>query len=109
MAAASLSSLVSKVSILLCIAGFDGKFKRLNPAWQRALGWTLEELQTCPFLDLVHPDDRPATLAEMEKLGINHAAELYPRAASHPTGGRCRRLKAGTPWTSPKSDPRFSV
>ena len=25
---------------LLCIAGFDGKFKRLNPAWPPALGWT---------------------------------------------------------------------
>jgi len=28
---------------LLCIAGFDGYFKRLNPAWTTGLGWTLEE------------------------------------------------------------------
>ncbi len=53
---------------LLCIAGFDGKFKRLNPAWPRVLGWTREELEARPFLDFVHPDDRPATLVEMEKL-----------------------------------------
>ena len=50
---------------LLCIAGSDGRFKRLNPAWQPALGWTLEELLARPFLDFVHPDDQPATLAVM--------------------------------------------
>ncbi len=53
---------------LLCVCGFDGKFKRLNPAWQSALGWTLAELTARPFLDFVHPDDRPATIAEFEKL-----------------------------------------
>ncbi len=58
---------------LLCIAGFDGKFKRLNPAWQPALGWTQEELQARPFLDFVYPDDRPATLAEMDKLASGAA------------------------------------
>ena len=53
---------------LLCIAGFDAKFKRLNPAWRPALGWTLAELQARPFLHFVHPDDRPATLAEIANL-----------------------------------------
>ena len=53
---------------LLCIAGFNGIFKRLNPAWQPVLGWRLAELQARPFLRFVHPDDQPATLAEMEKL-----------------------------------------
>jgi PAS domain S-box-containing protein len=53
---------------LLCIAGFDGRFHRLNPAWERVLGFPLEELLTRPFLDFVHPDDRPATLAEVKRL-----------------------------------------
>ena len=53
---------------LLCIAGFDGIFKHLNPAWSPLLGWTNAEHQARPFLDFVHPDDRPATLAVMDQL-----------------------------------------
>ena len=53
---------------LLCIAGFDGIFKRLNPAWSPLLGWTNTELQPRPFLDFVHPEDRAATLAVMDQL-----------------------------------------
>ncbi len=53
---------------LLCIAGFDGLFKRLNPAWSPLLGWTNAVLMSRPFLDFVHPDDRPATLAVMDQL-----------------------------------------
>ncbi len=46
---------------LLCQLGFDGYFTRLNPAWERTLGWTLEELMSRPFLEFVHPDDRERT------------------------------------------------
>ena len=47
---------------LICIAGFDGFFKRLNPAWSKTLGWSTEELLSRPWLDFVHPDDRAATV-----------------------------------------------
>jgi PAS domain S-box-containing protein len=49
---------------LLCIAGTDGYFKLVNPAWQATLGYTAEELLSRPYLEFVHPDDRPATVAE---------------------------------------------
>src|SRR4029079_19357725 len=53
---------------MLCVAGLDGYFRRLNPAFERTLGYTLEELQSQPFLDFVHPYDREATLAEVARL-----------------------------------------
>lgn len=53
---------------MLCIAGTDGFFKRVNPAFERTLGWSNEELLSQPFLDLVHPDDVAATTREIEKL-----------------------------------------
>ena len=53
---------------LLCIAGFDGIFKRVNPAWERALGYTVEELLSKPYLDFIHPDDIESTIEEAYKL-----------------------------------------
>ena len=53
---------------MLCIANFDGYFLDLNPAWERTLGFTIEELKARPFIDFVHPDDRESTTAEAEKI-----------------------------------------
>lgn len=54
---------------LLCIAGVDGYFKNVNPAFESTLGWTLEALLARPFVDFVHPDDQASTVAEVAKLG----------------------------------------
>ena len=49
---------------MLCVLDFNGYFKRLNPAWERALGFTREELMSRPFIEFVHPDDRERTLSQ---------------------------------------------
>jgi PAS domain S-box len=49
---------------MLCFLDFSGYFKRLNPAWERTLGFTREELMARPFIEFVHPDDRERTLTQ---------------------------------------------
>ncbi len=54
-----------EVSIdMLCFLNFNGYFKRLNPAWERTLGFTRQELMSRPFIEFVHPDDRERTLKQ---------------------------------------------
>ena len=57
---------------MLCVAGTDGYFKRLNRNWHRTLGYTDRELLGRPYLDFVHPDDRDITIAEATKVGLGY-------------------------------------
>lgn len=54
---------------LLGIAGMDGHWRIVNPSFTELLGHDRETFLATPFIDMVHPDDRAATAAEVEKLG----------------------------------------
>ena len=62
---------------LLCTVSFDGYFKKLNSAWEKALGYKLEELLARPFIEFVHPDDRDNTLAEVKKLSAGENTRAF--------------------------------
>ncbi|WP_221392220.1 PAS domain S-box protein [Dyadobacter sp. NIV53] len=53
---------------LICIAGTDGYLKKINPAFNRLLGWDEETLMKTPFVEFIHPDDREKTLTEVARL-----------------------------------------
>ena len=57
---------------LLCIAGLDGAFRRLNPAFETVLGYSTAELLARPFIHFVHEDDREKTLRELAELRRGH-------------------------------------
>jgi diguanylate cyclase (GGDEF)-like protein/PAS domain S-box-containing protein len=46
---------------LLCICGFDGRFRRVNLAFEKALGHTRDELLASSFWDFIHPEDLART------------------------------------------------
>ena len=55
---------------LIATADFTGVFRSVNGAWQKTLGYSRDELLGHPMLDLVHPDDREATMAEHRRLAV---------------------------------------
>lgn len=62
---------------LLCIAGVDGYFKRLNPVWEKTLGFSRKELLARPYVEFVHPDDRAVTVAEAQKLATGSSLVIF--------------------------------
>jgi PAS domain S-box-containing protein len=69
---ADLERLFSLSLDLLCIAGLDGFFRHVNPAFSRALGYSTEDLLSRSFLELVHPDDRESTLRALDQLAAGN-------------------------------------
>lgn len=69
---------------MLCITDFEGYFKFLNPAWERVLGFSHQELLSQPFLNLVHPEDLAATISALQSLEVgNEIAGFENRYQRH--------------------------
>jgi len=88
---------------LICVAGPDGYFKRVNQAWTDILGYTKEELLTQPWINLVHPDDQEATIAEATKVFQGYKTMRFRN--------RCRSKNGSFRWivwtAAATSDGRF--
>jgi len=65
---AELDSFFTESLDLLCIADAHGTLRRLNPEWERTLGYRVEEMEGRQFLDFLHPDDVDATIRAVELL-----------------------------------------
>ncbi|MFD2516361.1 PAS domain-containing sensor histidine kinase [Salinimicrobium flavum] len=55
-------------SDFLCIAGYDGYFRRVNPAFLKLLGYTQEELFSRPISDNIYPGDKSITSSYRDHL-----------------------------------------
>ena len=69
---------------ILAVINHRGRIVRLNPACARILGRDPEALTGASLLDLVHPDDRAATEAELQRLNAGRISTAFEN--------RCRRF-----------------
>ena len=53
---------------MLSIVQLDGRFQRVNPAFQEVLGYSEEELLSMSIFDLVHPDDLKGSVTGYQQL-----------------------------------------
>ena len=58
---------------LLATLDRDGRFLRVNPAWERVLGWPADELLDEVAIDLLHPEDLARTLSLTDGRGAAEA------------------------------------
>ncbi|MDX6674551.1 MAG: hypothetical protein QOH11_1969, partial [Solirubrobacteraceae bacterium] len=75
---------------LLGTASLDGYFTRLNPAWERCLGYSARELMEHPYVEFIHPDDIASTIAAAGSLadGPSEVVEFENRYRTKDGGWR---------------------
>ncbi len=66
---------------IACVFGFDGRIAEVNAGWMRDLGDNIDKAGSVMYVDLVHPDDREATVRRIQalKTGKLSAAEIENR------------------------------
>ncbi|MEO5339049.1 MAG: PAS domain S-box protein [Magnetococcus sp. MYC-9] len=76
------------VNDLLCIADTDGHFRRLNPVWERVLGYSMEELKARRYYEFIHPEDigsteRVVVLQKEQQQPVFNFVNRYRRKDGH--------------------------
>lgn len=56
---------------LLCIRDMQGRFVKLNPAWETTLGYSVNDLEGAALLQLIHPADVALTRSRMTQADAN--------------------------------------
>jgi diguanylate cyclase (GGDEF)-like protein/PAS domain S-box-containing protein len=53
---------------MLAVIAFDGNFIEVNPAWEKTLGWSIDDLKNKPWLNLIVNDDQESGATVNERL-----------------------------------------
>jgi PAS domain S-box-containing protein len=74
---------------IMLIGTFDGTVEAVSPAFAATLGWTEHDIVGRNFLQMVHPDDQDATMAQMASLGDGHDVYKFENRYRRRDGGWC--------------------
>ncbi|WP_229463960.1 PAS domain S-box protein [Massilia sp. 9I] len=78
---------LSKDILLVC--AFDGRVEAVSPAFGALLGWSETDILGKNFLEMVHPEDRNATVAQMAALGQGSYVNKFENRYRRKDGGWC--------------------
>ncbi len=65
---AELASFFNITPSLLCIMNFDGSYRKINPAWNKYMGYSHTDLAGQSFYDFFHPEDRTTVVSAIREL-----------------------------------------
>ncbi len=88
----NISTFLQMSSEMYAYIYLDGTFLPLNPAWEQVLGYTCDDLQSQHWTELIHPDDRQFTVAEITKLNIETCDTVTFENRFQCSDGKYKRL-----------------
>ncbi len=71
---------------LLVIGNLKGKIIKVNPAWQRVLGYSSEELKSINYFDILHPEDHEKGRENFNRLAKGQQITHYINRIKTKTG-----------------------
>lgn len=71
---------------MLGIGDFEGHLLQVNPAWEKVLGYSEDQLKRVTPAHLVHPDDFPMIIEQAKLLKSGIAAEYFEVRCKHKDG-----------------------
>ena len=74
---------------IMLVADFNAAIVAVNPAFSWVLGWDADSVTGESFMDLVHPDDRAATLEQVASLGAGATTFRFENRYRRRDGGYC--------------------
>lgn len=71
---------------LLSISDTAGRFTKVNPAWEKTLGYPAGAIEGQSYLDMVHPDDLDATMSALSELRSGRSVTSFVNRYRHRDG-----------------------
>ncbi|TWI95542.1 PAS domain S-box-containing protein [Mucilaginibacter frigoritolerans] len=95
-----LNQLFNSAPDVICTAGVDGYWKKVNPAMMKLLDYTELELLNRPLMEFIHPDDRPGSIAQFREITDGEAVTYFENRYITRTG-KIKRFA----WTTSAASP----